>query len=99
MSWRISLVLATAAIPLGCHEPASAPPFFEPALPDRELWSGGEIRVTVPAFANTTAIVLLGSDTLTYRLADETRPPWWLVCHEGPARFRCASWLESSPPR
>ncbi len=72
MSWRISLVLATAAIPLGCHEPASAPPFFEPGLPDRELWSGGEFRVTVPAFANTTAIVLLGSDTLTYRLADET---------------------------
>lgn len=68
---RIAVLSALVCV-TACQEPFVAPPPFSPGLSSRELWSGGELRLTEALFANANAVVLLGNDTLLSRRIDDT---------------------------
>jgi hypothetical protein len=56
-----------------CKQPSDAgPASFEPALSARELWSGGELRISEAYFREAAPVVMLGGDTLPSRRVDDT---------------------------
>jgi hypothetical protein len=66
-------MLAVCLCLAACKEPADGgPESLEPTLSARELWSGGELRITEAHFANTDVIVVLGADTLGSTHIDDT---------------------------
>jgi len=69
---RLAAVLGVLA--LACQEPFEAPPDLSPTLSSRELWSGGEARITDSALANVFSVlrVVLDDDTLVPQLVDDT---------------------------
>lgn len=66
--------LVWVAVPLACQEPFVGPPHFSPVLSARELWGGGELRLSDAAFATTlaTPIVQLAGEPLHVRRIDDT---------------------------
>ena len=72
-SWIWVAVLAAGAGGGGCTEPNDAgPTSFAPTLSARELWSGGVLQISEPAFKNTNVIVVLGNDTLAASHVNDT---------------------------
>ncbi len=69
MKWLCAVVLVLVA----CQEPNDAgPASFDPVLSSRELWSGGELRISEAYFRTADPIVLLDGDTLPSSRFDDT---------------------------
>src|SRR4051812_29510431 len=58
MKWCCAVFLLLAA----CRDPNDAgPASFDPVVSSRDLWSGGELRISEAYFRQTDPLVLLGA--------------------------------------